>query len=56
MKYNIKKVREGEEQKYLDEGWEPFAVVAVNSSYECNNGKNVVYQSTVYIYLRRLHL
>ena len=53
MKYEIMKGREGETDKPLNDSWEPFAAIAVNSSYEFNNAKSTHYQSTVYIYLKR---
>ena len=57
MKYNVIRVRYGEHQKYLDDGYEPFGVTSENTSYNFMNtsiGKRETeYQSTDYIYLRR---
>jgi hypothetical protein len=46
-------VKAGEEAKYLELGWEPFAVSPHNTSYMFN-GTQTYYQSTDYIYLRFL--
>ncbi len=56
-KWEIKIVRYGEEKEYLDEGWEPFAISAHDTSYQYyNTTKGVTeteHQTTDYIYLRR---
>jgi len=61
MKYEIVSVAEHEPQKlqtYLDDGWEPFAVVARDTSYQFTDTSTATrqtqHQSTVYIYLRRV--
>jgi hypothetical protein len=57
-KYEIVRVRYGEQQKYLDDGCEPFGVVALDTSYDfintTINQRQTQHQSTEYIYLRRL--
>jgi len=56
-KWQIVSVRYGEEAKYLDAGWEPFAVSPSNTSYRFFNTSlnkhETEYQSRDYIYLRR---
>jgi hypothetical protein len=58
MKYEIKKVKEGEEQGFLEGGWEPFSTVAEDASYEYfdtrGQKERTHHQSIVYIYLRRV--
>ena len=58
MKYDIRSVRAGEEQSLLDDGWEPFAAVAREASYEHSTGlganyRMTMYRSIDYIYLKK---
>ena len=57
MNYEIVRVRYGEHQKYLDEGYEPFGVTSMDTSYNFMNtsiGKReTCHRSTDYIYLRK---
>ena len=51
-------VRQGEEQKYLEQGWEPFGVSPHDESYEfyATNQKRFTtkHRTVDYIHLRRL--
>jgi len=51
-------VRKGEEQPYLDDGWEPYAVSPHDTSYEMTDnisGRRVTeHQTTDFIHLRRV--
>ena len=57
-KWDIVRVRAGEEQEYLDKGYEPFGVSAHDTSYEFLNTSlnryETAHQTTDYIYLRKL--
>ena len=57
-KYNVVKAREGEYQKYLDDGYEPFGAIAEDSSYyftnTTNNRREMHPQTTVYLFLRKI--
>jgi len=55
--WEIKSVRVGQEQKFLEQGWEPFAVSSHNTSFEffntSTNRQETSHQTTDYIYLRK---
>lgn len=57
MIYKVIRVRYGEEQEYLDKGYEPFAVTTEDTSYmftDSSTGRREMKpQSTDYIYLRK---
>ena len=57
MKYDVRCVRVGEHQPLLDEGYEPFAVSAHDTSYgflnTTTNRREIEHQTTDYIYLRK---
>ncbi len=59
-KYKIVTVRQGEENKYLERGYEPFGVSPHDTSYRFLNtslGKYETHHKTTdYIYLRKLAL
>jgi len=57
-KWDIISVRVGEEQEYLDKGYEPFGVSPHDTSYQFLNTTlnryETHHQTTDYIYLRKL--
>jgi len=57
MKWNIEKVRSGESEELLKQGYEPFGVVSHDTSYlyqnTTNNQRELHRQATDYIYLRK---
>jgi hypothetical protein len=58
LNYSIVSVRLGNEEKYLEEGWEPFGVSPHDESYEfyATNQKRFVteHRTVDYIHLRKL--
>lgn len=58
MKWDIKRVRSGEESKLLEQGYEPFGVSPNDTSYRffntTENRRELQHQTTDYIYLRKL--
>ena len=57
-KYDVRRVRVGEEQQLLDQGYEPFAVSPQDTSYRFLNPTSwrseTQHQTTDYIYLRKV--
>ena len=57
-KYDVRWVKVGEEKPLLDEGYEPFAVSAHDTSYEVATSNiyisKTVHRTTDYIYLRKM--
>jgi len=58
-RWEMVRVRYGEEKKYLEDGWEPFAATAeitTNNYRDSINGRAIMeMKSNDYIYLRRLY-
>ena len=57
MTWEIKCVKQGEERKYLEDGWEPFAVVPQDVSYDftntTTNRRETAHRTVGLIYLQR---
>jgi hypothetical protein len=57
MKYEIRRVRVGEEQQWLDKGYEPFGISPHDTSYQYLDTTLQRYmthhQTTDFIYLRK---
>ena len=57
MIWQIKKVREGEEQELLKKGWEPFGISVTHSSYidevSFSNKVLIPQTATTFIHLRK---
>ena len=57
MKWEIIRVRYGEEKKYLEDGWEPFGAIAEittnNFRDSYSNERIMEVKSNDYVYLRR---
>lgn len=53
MSWDMIRVEYGDQQKYLDDGWEPFAVTSDQHQVEKGRQFDTVFSYTVYVYLRR---
>lgn len=57
-KWEMLKVRDGEQYNLLEEGWEPFSVAVEDTSYYFQsttvNRRELQPRSTIWVYLRRI--